>query len=175
MQLVFVGECLRFAHMKYFTFDWWERSEPTDVFKEYGAYIKKVLHELPADLRRLEQECSLHDGRIIRLHIEPIQKTLELELVGDCCDESLPKSYARRYRLTYKELESFTSIANPKRHLPGPGGYGDLGYDEIEVLAPGRFEHRMLFSSSIEFHVRFGSFSLWYEDYDFAATGYGTT
>jgi len=159
--------------MKYFTFDWWENPE-FDPFKEYHSYIEKVLPELPSDLQRLEQKCTLHDGRITRLHIEPIQKTLELELVGACCDESLPKSYARLYRLTYKELESFTSIANPKKRLGGPGGYGDLGYDEIEVLGPGRFEHRMLFSTSIEFHVRFGSFSLWYEDYDFDAKGYGT-
>ena len=53
---------------------------------------------------------------------------------------------------------------NPKRGLAGPHGYGDLGYDEIEVLRDGLYEHRILFSSGIELQVRFTGFKLWYKD-----------
>jgi hypothetical protein len=37
---------------------------------------------------------------------------------------------------------------------------GDLGYDEIEVLGGGMFEHRLLFSSGIELAIEFAAFHL---------------
>jgi hypothetical protein len=43
--------------------------------------------------------------------------------------------------------------------LPGPGGYGDFGYDEIEVIGPAQFEHRILFSSGIRLVIRFAKLS----------------
>jgi hypothetical protein len=43
-------------------------------------------------------------------------------------------------------------------NLPGPAGLGHLGYDEFELLDPGTFEHRLLFSSGVEILIRFRAF-----------------
>jgi hypothetical protein len=157
--------------MKYFTFDWWADAGDTESPKPYFGYLERITPQLPPELQRFVRECSLHDGRVTRLVIDTAQKTVTLHLDGNCYDERLPKSYARRFRLAYLGVETFTSTADPNRGLGGPAGYGDLGYDEIELLEAGRFEHRMLFSSSIEFHIRFTDFSLWYEDYDYSTAG----
>ena len=45
--------------------------------------------------------------------------------------------------------------SDPSVGLGGPHGFGDLGYDEIDVGEDGPFEHRLLFSSGIELAVRF--------------------
>lgn len=52
------------------------------------------------------------------------------------------------------------STANPSAGLAGPFGYGDLGYDEVAILASGAFEHRLLFSTGIELAVVFREFEL---------------
>ena len=55
---------------------------------------------------------------------------------------------------------SKAEIINPvESGLPGTFGFGDLGYDEIEILSSGEFQQRFLFSSGIELHVTFGGFS----------------
>ncbi|HWX42575.1 MAG TPA: hypothetical protein VN345_15600 [Blastocatellia bacterium] len=50
--------------------------------------------------------------------------------------------------------------SDPDKGLVGPNGFGDLGYDEIEVLDGGMFEHRLLFSSGIELAIMFEEFRL---------------
>jgi hypothetical protein len=155
--------------MKYFTFSWWagDDSEEEAKPKDYSAYIGRILPDLPSDLQRFVRSCSLHDASLTRLRLSVAERSLTLELVGGCHDDSLPNSYARRFRLTYLGVSEFVSTANPNRGLGGPPGYGDLGYDEIEIVGPGLYEHRMIFSTSIEFQIRFTGFSLWYEDFEF--------
>ena len=47
--------------------------------------------------------------------------------------------------------------------LGGPRGYGDLGYEEVDIV-DGSLVHRMLFSGNIEMEIRFQSFVLRYEN-----------
>ena len=54
--------------------------------------------------------------------------------------------------------------SDPEKGLPGPHGYGDLGYDEVDVLEPGLFEHRMLFSTGITLSIHHREFHLRFED-----------
>jgi hypothetical protein len=63
-----------------------------------------------------------------------------------------------RFTLTYREVVRVESPADPMVGLRGPHGYGDFGYDEVEVLSTGVFEHRMIFSSGVELRVVFGGF-----------------
>lgn len=42
--------------------------------------------------------------------------------------------------------------------LCGPGGYGDLGYCEVDRAASAGFIHRMLFSSVVVLTVKFEGF-----------------
>ena len=65
-----------------------------------------------------------------------------------------------RFTLTYTGVERVESTADPAVGLRGPHGYGDFGYDEVEVLPTGAFEHRMVFSSGVELCVVFGGFGL---------------
>ena len=62
--------------------------------------------------------------------------------------------------LHYSQVEEVISTADPEKGLPGPHGYGDLGYDEIERFQSGLLEHRMLFSSGIVLTVRHRGFSI---------------
>jgi hypothetical protein len=64
----------------------------------------------------------------------------------------------RHYRIEYGGVTALESSADPAVGLAGPHGYGDLGYDEFDVVSEGHFEHRMLFSTGIELIVRFKTF-----------------
>jgi hypothetical protein len=66
----------------------------------------------------------------------------------------------RQIVLTYNGVEAATATGDPNNGLGGPHGFGDLGYDEIELLDGGLIEHRMLFSTGIELHVRFGGLEI---------------
>lgn len=133
-----------------------------EALKEYGQYLDSVFATLPAELQRFTSKVSLHDARMRHLHLAA--GILKLKLDGSGY-QAEPRSYfKRRFELTYEGVHSLTSTADPEAGLPGPHGYGDLGYDEIEVLANGGYEHRMLFSTGIELHVQFTEFSFNYEN-----------
>ncbi len=55
---------------------------------------------------------------------------------------------------------AFRSIANPNKGFAGSFGYGDWGYDEVDIMDDGTFIHRVLFSSGIEFEILFSGFKL---------------
>ncbi|WP_162668597.1 hypothetical protein [Gemmata massiliana] len=63
-----------------------------------------------------------------------------------------------QFVLTYTGIEQVESTADPKVGLGGPYGYGDLGYDELDILPTGTIEHRFLFSSGIELAIAFHNF-----------------
>lgn len=150
--------------MKFMTIHKWSgtNGDALKALKEYQAYLDSVQATLPSELQRFTSKVSLHDARMRRLHLAA--GLLKLELDG-CGYQEESRSYVnRRFALTYGGVDSLTSTADPDSGLPGPHGYGDLGYDELEVLANGHYEHRMLFSTGIELLVRFTEFSFSYED-----------
>src|SRR5258708_5202993 len=148
--------------MKYYTLQWWaNRVNPEKamaVGKRYCRYIESVQASFPPDLKRLHWEVSLHDSHVRRLHFSDCTFELQLDVERTDKDKIIPGT--RRFRLTYQDVRSFTAVDDPEAALGGPDGYGDLGYDEIEVVQAGVYEHRMLFSSSIELQVRFTGFAL---------------
>ena len=79
-------------------------------------------------------------------------------------DGSDARGGSRKFLLTYQQLQSFESTSDPNIGLGGPHGYGDLGYDEADISACGHLEHRMLFSSGIEFRILFACFKLTWQD-----------
>ncbi len=58
-----------------------------------------------------------------------------------------------------------TSSVTPDLQGLFSGGYGTHGFDEVEILKDGSFEHRMLFSSGIEIAIQFRDFVLDYTDF----------
>ena len=150
--------------MKFMTIQKWSgtNGEALEALKDYRQYLDSVFATLPPQLQRFTSEVSLHDARMRHLHLAA--GLLKLKLDGSGYQDESRGYFDRRFDLTYEGVDSLLSTADPDAGLPGPHGYGDLGYDEIDVLANERFEHRMLFSTGIELHVRFTGFSFTYED-----------
>jgi hypothetical protein len=144
--------------MKYFTLAGWTADQDldrdTDVFKpsrEYRQYLARVQDRLPPAFVRLSSEVCLHDGALRELRADFDRRVVSLQF--DAGDPTMRT--ARRVRLIYEGVSALASTADPTIGLPGPHGYGDLGNDELEVLAGDQFEHRFLFSSGIELAIRF--------------------
>lgn len=150
--------------MKFFTVDWWrgiQEGTVPDPCDAYRAHFSLIREQLPPDLAALSESVSLHDSRLRVFNLIVEDALLKISLDG-----SGPHGCSRRFSLTYVRVESFQSLADPEAGLAGPHGYGDWGYDEAHVLAPGRFEHRVLFSTGIEFRIVFADFSMSFEDGD---------
>jgi hypothetical protein len=145
---------------------WWAGGGD-DVQKpmnEYQSYVESILTKLPDSLQKLSMDVSLHDAHLRIFSFDALTKTLQLELDGFSFDETLNAYFDRSIQLTYEDVRAISSAADPETGLAGPHGYGDLGYDEVEILAPNFYEHRMLFSTGIELKVQFSNFSVFYED-----------
>ena len=153
--------------MKFFTIDWWSgeiKDDHMDVFNRYRAHIEKILPELTEDHCRLVNEVALHDARLLSLSGDYTGASIILSLDGSGYDESTKSYFHRHFELRYDGVQSLRSDADPDKGLPGSHGYGDLGYDEVDVLEPGLFEHRMLFSTGITLSICHREFQLRFED-----------
>ncbi|MES2788246.1 MAG: hypothetical protein V4719_01405 [Planctomycetota bacterium] len=148
--------------MKFFTMEWWsgcQRLEFYDPMPDFQSHLDTIRDRLPPDLLALQETVSLHDANLCELDLDVGAGALEIQLNGDDGTGGL-----RRFTLQYSEVDSFRSIADRDIGLPGPHGYGDLGYNEADLTDTGMFEHRLLFSTGIELQIVFGNFSLEWED-----------
>jgi hypothetical protein len=110
---------------------------------------------LPEGALRLEEEVSIHDAKLLRLDADVPTGTVVIVLDEYDWTQRQSPLPARTIVLRYSGVKWIRSLADPESGLPGPHGFGDLGYWEFEPLAEGLLEHRMLFSTGIELHVRF--------------------
>jgi hypothetical protein len=134
---------------------WWggvQTGECDDPSAAYAAHLATIRDRLPPDLLATQESISLHDARLRELRLLPGERSLYMALQSYAGDE--------RFALIYGGVERFESSADPAVGLRGPGGYGDLGYCEVDVLPGGAFEHRLLFSTGVELAVAFRSFRL---------------
>jgi len=152
--------------MKYFTLAWWEAnqdlknprsgeiSRPIEDYKNYYASIKS---NLPSRLVEFYDSHSFHDAVLLNLNLNIQRQELWIELLVTVFADK--RRDEKPIRVQYLEMTSFASSAGLSNYcVAGPGGYGDLGYTEIEVLNADSFEHRMLFSSGIEITIQFKGF-----------------
>lgn len=128
------------------TMRWWSGEDPADRAAEYAAYLESLFPTLPGRIRELSR-IPCHDASLTRLALStPTRELLlEMELAGT----------TGNLRLRYEAVENFVSTGRADEGLPSPGGYGDLGYDEIDIGADRTFVHRLLFSNGIEFEITF--------------------
>src|SRR5688572_7244909 len=150
--------------LKYFTLDQWIRDQeldkedggPDDALQRYKAYLESVADRLPPDYVTMRETICIHDATMSELKMDVSAGLLTIRLnAGD-----VTMREGRMVELHYGYVAYFSSNSDPDKGLPGPHGFGDLGYDEIEVLEDGSYEHRLLFSSGIELVVRFRDFKL---------------
>jgi Protein of unknown function (DUF4085) len=150
--------------MKYFTLDWWNgiqeihhEQDPLDTYEEYFQSIKA---NLPSAFLKLHDEIYLHDGNVTQLKYVGANGELYINLNNGDGNGNL-----QEITLFYSGVTLFESNAKQDKGLPGPLGYGDLGYDEVEILENG-LEHRILFSSGIEFRIQFKNMELSYKNHE---------
>jgi hypothetical protein len=140
--------------MKYFTLDWWRGDADSDI-EEYSSYLDDIRPQLSSKLSQFVDTINLHDAQIISFDLDTTGRKLEF-LFNALFPSSGPASFEHhRLSLIYEEVSHINSISTPEKALGGPAGYGDLGYDEIELVQEQLFEHRLLFSSGIELQIRF--------------------
>lgn len=159
--------------MKFYTFDWWcglHNDDYYDPGQEFKKHLSSIRDRLPAGLLALQESISLHDARLrlIDYHCQAGGLTLHFDGADGCGvlrpDGDDGKGGLLRFTLRYLDVVSFKSLADPKVGLPGPHGFGDMGYDEADIDSDGNFEHRLLYSSGIEMQIVFRGFELNWED-----------
>ena len=140
--------------MKYFTSEWWGRDEPADPdpVPVYRAYYESVRGVLPPDLVAAHDAEPLHDATLHFVEVNGAALRVRLTVYTE--------RELRPLTLVYSGVSSFRTVVEGSECSGGPNVFGDLGYQEVEVVGDGHFEHRLLFASGIELHIRFGGFQL---------------
>lgn len=145
--------------MKYFTIDNWIADqdlsrEPATRFAaaEYEKYFESVRDRMPQPYLHLIAEWHLHDSRLAGLQVDSASQSAVMRLESWKHDRS-----GGDLVITYRGVIQVSTESDSEKGLPGPYGFGDLGYDEMEVGTDHRFEHRILFSSGIELRIEFTS------------------
>ena len=119
--------------MKFFTLDWWcglQQLEDYDPVPEFQKHLSTIRERIPEGLLALQETISLHDARLRSLDYSSHNNSLTLQLDGDDGTGG-----SRQFMIRYSDVVSFKTIADPERGLPGPHGFGDLGYDEADISA----------------------------------------
>ncbi len=152
----------------------------------YSAHVERVRRKLPAESQPTLDallSISVHDATLRELRLLPDEGRLRLELDhfddgesvliyepgDDLTDEeranpflNIPmyevKTHPVRVSMTYSGVRRLAVVPSAEGALCGPGGYGDLGYCEVDRAAPDGLVHRMLFSSGITLAVEFERF-----------------
>ena len=150
--------------MRYFTLDDWIADQdysssstarpPGEAAAAYADYLTSIHAQLPSDLQQMLATICLHDAALRELAVDNVARRVVLVLDAG----NLSMTEPRRVRLSYEDALGLRCLSDPARALAGPRGFGDLGYDEIELLGAAAFEHRLLFSSGIELAVQFQRF-----------------
>jgi hypothetical protein len=140
--------------MRFFTMAWWRDVQTSSGLNPSDAYERHLasLRPLPPAVADLDRVPSLHDARVRRVEHGGGSVEITLDRWGE------QGGWIPTW-LSYHGVERMSLSTDPDGELPGPSGFGDLGYYEIDVAVPGLFEHRFLFSSGVEMSVRFRSFN----------------
>jgi hypothetical protein len=156
--------------MKFFTMNWWlscqkpapQHGKPgeesgADAIRSpdesYRRHLAAIRDRFPAPLVDLNERCVLREGVLREVSSQSGNNALTLSATVD--DGS---GWESEVELCYQNVASF-------RVLPWDGecplrtaGFGDMGYDELDVGGDGLLVHRLLFRSGIEFEVTFQQF-----------------
>jgi hypothetical protein len=158
--------------MKFFTMNWWlscQKPEPqrrtpdaacgADAIcspdEAYQRHLAGIRDRFPPQLVDLNERCVLREGVLREVASQSGNNALTLSATVD--DGS---GWESEVELCYQNVSSF-------RVLPWDGecplrmaGFGDVGYDELDVTRGGLLVHRLLFRSGIEFEITFQQFEL---------------
>lgn len=148
--------------MKYFTHEWWIGAQKGVYENRHAAYadhVGRIRNQVPEVL--LELQGKLHDALITSVFCNAEEQRLTLCLDGDREGELM------LMQLTYLGLKAFSITPNPGLGLDKDYGFGQLGYDEVDVDSTGVLVHRLLFATGVEVEIRFDGFD--YEEKEVAS------
>lgn len=142
--------------------------------RDYAISLRAIWDALPPDLRLLCDRTPgwspgrifLNDSSVKKVEANFGGKTVEIVLAGEALDEDGRQTGERLFTLCYGEVQRFACAGEYGGDPPLALLHADHLWDEVELLGPGLFEHRMLFVSQghIEMSVIFGQFRLTYTD-----------
>lgn len=117
----------------------------------YTAHLESIAPRLPAEL--LDACSMVHDSSLVSMHTDLRAKRLDMLVLT-----------ARGHEHWVFEGAEYVRWVNNMMSLPGPPGFGDMGYEELDIDDNGRMVVRILFSSGLELHVAFTGFRLSVEE-----------
>ena len=144
--------------MRFFTSEWWDGDGDPETATAYRRHFASIQDRLPADLVRLHERYTLHDG-----HVRSVGMSVEtgkLTLVVDTWDDA---NCYRRFGLIYDAVTAWRVESDGDADIADPKTWDDLGYHEVDV-AGDALEHRMIFAGGVELLVRFSGFRLVIEE-----------
>src|SRR5215831_19422771 len=141
--------------MRFFTMAWWRDVQSGEAASPADAYDRHLqsLRPFPDLVASIDRVPSLHDARLKCL--EQIRDSVRLTL-----DRWGEKGGWVPTELRYGGVDRVAVSTDSDGELPGPSGFGDLGYWEFDTVEPGLYEHRLLFSSGTELSIQFRSLTL---------------
>jgi hypothetical protein len=141
--------------MRFFTMAWWravQSGKVTDPSEAYDRHLQS-LRPFPDAVAAIDRVPSLHDARLKRLEQFHDSATLALDRWGE-------EGGWVPTELRYGGVDRVAVSTDADGELPGPTGFGDLGYWEFDTTASGLYEHRVLFSSGVELCIQFRSLTI---------------
>ena len=149
--------------MRFFTYRRWlsfqrpaGRSGRADSANaSYQKHFESIRQLVPPSVSLLTDSETLHDATVVNFELDTAASALSMKLRG--WDPQFRN--ARLFTLSYENVRTVSITAAADSPLPGPPGFGNLGYYEFDVHSPGVFKHCMLFSTGIELAVCFSRFA----------------
>ena len=142
--------------MKFFTRSWASGDLPDqeveEVINRYWGRIDEIEPQLPPRLATLARKISLHDGLIHHVNVDLPEANLTLDLV---CGDLQIGYFDLRLQYRCVDWSSVDRKILARRALDEET---EVLYDEVDRLADGSYEHRLLFWPEDEVAFRFSNF-----------------
>jgi len=127
--------------MKFFTPQWWNDTERIDSgpFRAYDKHLDPIREELHQRGCYFDR-ARLHDSSIDTVHVSDGMA----EIIGIKYHNGKP------FSILYHECELMTIDMHHGYDQAGPTGFGQWGYDEMDITGEGLVEHRIITSTGME-------------------------
>lgn len=146
--------------MRHFTHEWVQSGwEPDTVRAEAAAYFDSIAHRLIPSIHNFREAVNLHDAHVHRISFDAASDVVSFEVSELFWNDQLKQGSRRTLLLTYSGNVSVEVFSGSEQdHARYPLWEDDLIIDEWDTDEQ-RLEHRMLFASGSELHVKFLAFN----------------
>jgi hypothetical protein len=148
--------CAQPTRMRFYTPEWFDGLYEDERFTAYFRHLDKVASALPPEALKLAR-CFVHDALVRGFRVEPDARlvTLQLSRCGmrdhDGLDLNLDIRYEAASVVENGVVPTVQLVLDPETNVL---------YQEVDCVAAGSFEHRMLLWPNGELIIRFGSLGL---------------